>query len=212
MLDDQQLGRGAMGTVVRGHHRGSQLPVAIKVLTGDRARESRFRASFEAEVRALAGLGHPAILAVLDLGVIDTAQASGTEGVLIAGSPYLVMELASGGSLRDQTRGAELNWEQIRFTLRAVLQGLAHAHSRGIVHRDLKPGNILLSGPLDPRQGPKIADFGLAHIADETEASSNTMAAAGTPAYMAPEQFKGHFRDFGPWTDLYALGCLAFGG
>ena len=210
MLDGEELGRGAMGTVLRGHHRGSRLPVAIKVLTGDRAREARFRASFEAEVRALAGLGHPAVLAVLDHGVIDARQAGVSEGVLAAGSPYLVMELASGGALREHSRVLPPSWEPIRATLRAVLQGLAHAHSRGIVHRDLKPANILLSGPADPRQGPKLADFGLAHIADETEASTNTMAAAGTPSYMAPEQFKGHFRDFGPWTDLYALGCLAF--
>ena len=211
-LAGDELGRGAMGTVLAARHARSGLPVAIKVLTDGKAREPSFVAAFGAEVRAMAGLAHPAVLAVLDYGQLGPQHEADTGGELLAGSPYLVMELASAGTLKDQLRERTggLPWAEVLPLLRSMLGGLAHAHARGVVHRDLKPANVLLAGPADPRPGLKISDFGLVHAVEDAERTGNTIHAAGTPPFMAPEQFEGHFRDFGPWTDLYALGVIAF--
>ncbi|MCA9491896.1 MAG: AAA family ATPase, partial [Myxococcales bacterium] len=84
---------------------------------------------------------------------------------------------------------------------------LAHAHARGVVHRDLKPANVLLCGARDLRPGPKLCDFGIAFALEEADTVENI---SGTLHYMAPEQLTGRERLQGPWTDLYALGCLAW--
>ena len=88
-------------------------------------------------------------------------------------------------------------------------RGLGSAHARGILHRDLKPDNVLFAGQNDVRGGLRLVDFGLAFL-DEGQDDADERKAAGTPRYMAPEQLLSHWRDFGPWTDLYALGCLAW--
>jgi serine/threonine protein kinase len=87
-----------------------------------------------------------------------------------------------------------------------VLDALAHAHARGVIHRDIKPANVLL---MPGRARAKLSDFGLAHMA-ERDSESSADFATGTPAYMAPEQVLARIRDQGPWTDLYAVGCLAY--
>ena len=114
------------------------------------------------------------------------------------------MEFATNGSLED----ADLptSWTETLDTLLAILDALAHAHARGVVHRDLKPANVLRCGPSDLRPGLKLADFGLAF----ESGSKVHMTGAGTPAYMAPEQVLRRWWDLGPWTDLYALGGMAW--
>src|SRR5690606_15752040 len=95
----------------------------------------------------------------------------------------------------------------VRGVLLSILDALAHAHARGVVHRDIKPGNILLGGHDDLRPGVKLADFGLARGSEDF---GEERSVAGTPVYMAPEQFRGAWRSFGPWTDLYSLGIVAW--
>ena len=194
-----------MAEVWRGVHVLRAVPVAVKVMTGDKARGTKYREMFDNEVRAMAGLEHPGIAHVYDYGVVDRAAQEHSSGRLVAGSPFLVMELAGGGTLA-QLKGP-LPFSEIRRILRALLDALAHAHARGVVHRDLKPANILIGTEQDLRPGLKLADFGLAHPV-ETHAGSRRIS--GTPHFMAPEQFKGAWRDYGPWTDLYALGVLAY--
>ncbi len=87
----------------------------------------------------------------------------------------------------------------------SLLDALAHAHARGVVHRDIKPGNVLLGGSWHE---VKLTDFGLAHALHGPSMSEDDVI--GTPSYMAPEQFRGQWRDYGPWTDLYSLGCLVY--
>ena len=201
---DAPLATGGMGEVWRGVHPGQGVPVAVKVITKPLARRATYRASFRNEVRAVAGLSHPGVVLVLDHGEVPPDADKASRGRMVAGSPYLVMELATGGSLA--TSGVVATWADLRRVLADLLDALAHAHARGVVHRDLKPGNVLLSGPSDLRPGLKLADFGLAHAG---EIVGRRHGAAGTPRYMAPEQFLGKWRDYGPWTDLYALACVA---
>jgi eukaryotic-like serine/threonine-protein kinase len=203
------IGRGGMAEVWRGLHRGQRTPVAIKVITAARAQEPRFLDTFQTEVQSAARLDHPGIVMVLDHGQVSKTAEERSSGKLVAGSPFLVMELASHGSL-DRVRGA-LDWRDLRRTLLALLDALAHAHARGVVHRDLKPANVLLSSSEDLRPGLKLTDFGIAHALGEDGHPSQHEATAtsGTPHFMAPEQFFAQWRDYGPWTDLYALGCLA---
>lgn len=205
------LASGGMGQVWGGTHTASGHPVAVKVLTHRRARQPHVVDAFKREVRAVAGLSHPHIISVFDYGRVDAWAERRSEGQLVAKSPYLVMELASHGSL-ERIRGRQLSWPQARGILRGLLDALSHAHARGVVHRDLKPGNVLLCTEPDGRMTIRLADFGLAHALDGLEQvqPAQVRAFSGTPLYMAPEQFHGRWRDYGPWTDLYALGCLAY--
>lgn len=193
---ERQVGAGGMGVVWRGTH--GSAPVAIKVLTREMARTARRRESLHSEVRAMAGLDHPNIALVLDCGEVGEAAEAMSDGDLCAGSPYLAMELAAG-SLEGHC--GRLAWTRCRDILRQVLLGLAHAHARDVVHLDIKPANVLLA----PDGRVLVADFGIARAFSETSGAG----VAGTPAYMAPEQQLGRWREIGPWTDLYAVGCLA---
>ena len=205
----RQIGRGGMGRVYRALHREQGVHVAVKVLDSARTDDPAFRRAFESEVQSVAGLDHPGIVLVFDHGRVPEAAAAASDGELVEGSPYLVMELAAGGSLADLAR--TLDWGTLRAVLRVLLDALAHAHARGVVHRDIKRSNVLVGLPGDVRPGLKLSDFGLAHrISELSGVRSFEREAVGTPNYMSPEQVQARFRDYGPWTDLYAVGCLAW--
>jgi eukaryotic-like serine/threonine-protein kinase len=197
------IAAGGMAEVWRARHREQRIGVAVKVVTARYARNPNFVSRFADEVRAVASLDHPGIVHVLDHGEVDETTAAGSDK-LVAGSPWLAMELASGGTLE---RARPNGWSRLRQTLLGLLDALAHAHARGVIHRDLKPGNVLLATRRDLRPGLKLTDFGIAHA---RRADTEQSEVVGTPAYMAPEQILGRWRDHGPWTDLYALGCLGW--
>jgi serine/threonine protein kinase/tetratricopeptide (TPR) repeat protein len=203
------VGRGGMAEVWRGVHVAQQIPVAIKVITGAYARQPAFVSAFATEVQAVARLTHPGIVMVLDLGEVSPDAERASKGRLLSGSPYLAMEYASRGTLEQVAM--PLPFLDLLPVLYALLDALAHAHARGIIHRDIKPGNVLLSADDDARPGLKLTDFGIAHpLESEVQAPGGLEQSVGTPHFMSPEQIEGEWRDYGPWTDLYALGCLAF--
>ena len=195
----ERLGKGGMAEVWRAVHEGDQVEVALKVLTEERARRPQSRLQFRQEARAMARLDHPHVVRIHEAGVVSAEAAGASGGALEQGMPYLVMDLLPGGSLW-RYRG-RLRWEDLRNLLRVLLDALAHAHARGVIHRDLKLANVLVS----TERRAVLSDFGLAHLAGQT-----LLLRAGTPSYMAPEQFLDQWRDFGPWTDLYGFGCLVW--
>jgi len=177
------LGRGGLGAVHEA--RGPTGKVAIKLIAADKFGMTHLGMSLEREVRQMARVSHPHIIEELDFGYTTK------------GDPYLVMELAAGGRLAPPR-----SWPRLRAVLLQLLDALAHAHARGLLHRDLKSGNVLctVTGEV------KLADFGIAASLDRPMDEIRI----GTPSFMAPEQFGDDWRALGPWTDLYALGCLAY--
>lgn len=211
-LVDEEIGEGGMGRVYRGVHRTTEVPVALKVIEG--AIDPSTRRRFHREVQAHARLQHPGIVYLYEYGELGAETAAATS--LEEGSPYVAMELAERGTVRDALPAS--NWEVVFRWLVQILDALAYAHARGVVHRDLKPENFLLfdRDGCDERTGDggrvKLADFGIAHaFGAERDAETDELeTAAGTPLYMPPEQLHGRWRAYGPWTDVYALGCIAW--
>jgi len=186
------VGRGATAHVRRGVHRATGELVAVKAFDRGNHRAE----AFDRELRVQASLVHPDILMVLDGGRLQEPMAD-----LPAGTPYLVLEWASGGAADGHVFDS---WRGVQGVLETCLSGLARAHASGVVHRDVKLGNVVRCTASDRRPGYKLADFGIATLAG---VRTNR---AGTPASMAPEQIDGRAHEIGPATDLYAVGCLAF--
>ncbi len=192
LLDE--LGRGAMGVVYRGWQRGAKRPVAVKVLSGEmpagRARN---------EVEAATRLSHPHIVTVHE--VKD-----------LGGRVALVLEYVEGGNLAEKLSGKPQPPRDAAHFIEQVAWAMAYAHGRGVIHRDLKPSNILLSGgpdaPLAQCQ-PRIGDFGLAKLVEQSAHLTKTNDVLGTPSYMAPEQAVSAGQ-VGPAADIYALGAVLY--
>jgi serine/threonine protein kinase len=187
-----RLGRGGMAVVHLARQTDLDRHVALKELNALEADDPSYARRFLQESRLAGSLAHPNIVHVYDYFEHD-------------GTPFIAMEYLAGGTLRPHV--GHMTFSQIAGVLEAVLSGLAHAEREGIVHRDLKPENILVA----PDGHIKIADFGIAKAINRVNPSAMLTAtgmAVGTPAYMAPEQAMAG--QVGPWTDLYAIGCMAY--
>ncbi len=182
------LGRGGMGEVYRADDLTLGQPVALKFLPRALAETPGLVDRFRAEVRLARQVSHPNVCRVYDIGEID-------------GQTFLTMEFVDGEDLGTLLRRiGHLPRVKADEVARQLCAGLAAAHDRSVLHRDLKPSNVMIDG--DGRV--RITDFGLAIRSDRPTAGEF----AGTPAYMAPEQFAG-----GPLTersDLYALGLILY--
>ena len=192
------IGAGGMGQVYRARDPRIDRDVAIKVLPESFASDPDRVTRFEREARAAGGLNHPNVITIFDVG---------REG----STPYLVMELLEGGTLRNVLRRGALTVEETIHRGIQIAEGLAAAHDRGITHRDLKPENILVL----PDGRLKLADFGLAKQAMQavsledaaTEQRGTTPGTLlGTVTYMAPEQIRGAPAD--ARSDIFALGTI----
>ena len=181
-----EIGRGGMGVVHRARQAEPERIVALKELSTAGVTDPRYAERFLQEARVAAELNHPNIVIVHDY-LHDGATA------------YIAMEYFERGCLRPLVPALTL--AQLTGVLEGVFAGLAEAELAGIVHRDLKPENLLVAG----HGGIKIGDFGLAKAATEGPAAGMVV---GTPTYMAPEQATDSA--IGPWTDLYAVGVIAY--
>jgi len=192
------LGSGGMGQVYRARRLRLGDEVAIKVMQASAtAPESRER--FLRESRACAQLRHPNIVGILDFDFDASNQ------------PFMVMELLSGPSLREEIElESPMSPSRVVAILAPVAAALQLAHDRGITHRDLKPANIVVHRYESGERVYKVIDFGLAAIkaaSDETRLT-NPAFFLGTLAYAAPEQVTGG--EVTAAADIYALGVIAY--
>lgn len=200
-----------MSQVWRGIHREQKVEVAVKIMREMGTKQTYIRQAFLREAQSVARLLHPGIVRIFDYGQVSAQTHKASGGVIDQDAPYIAMELATRGSLGSLN--GIFNWRQLRWLLLEVLNALAHAHARSIIHRDLKPDNVLITEGYNGQTCLKLTDFGIVHFADpdvSTSTSDLQTLFAGTPFYMSPEQLRGKWREFGPWTDLYSLGCMAY--
>ncbi|MFE9440382.1 serine/threonine-protein kinase [Streptomyces sp. NPDC006602] len=181
-----ELGSGASGRVVLAVHEETGVPVAVKYLSESLRARPGFVREFRAEARLLGGLDSPYVTGLYE-------YVESPDGAAI------VMELVDGVSLRTLlTREGPLDPEAALVVLKGSLLGLADAHRIGVVHRDYKPANVLVV----PDGSSKLVDFGIAVDA------GTSVGVAGTPAYMAPEQWTG--APASPAADVYAATATFF--
>ena len=182
----RELGRGGFGLVFEARDRELSRSVAFKAIRPGRTRAlEKLAKPLKEEAEAAARLNHPNVVTLHDSGVHE-------------GTPYLIMELLRGETLSARLRRAPLAPRQALRVALEVAHGLAAAHAAGVLHRDLKPGNVFLT-----EQGTvKLVDFGLASI------MGGAALAAGTPAYMAPEQLRAEPED--ARTDVYGAAAVLY--
>jgi len=215
----ERLGAGAMGVVYAAYDPELDRKVAIKLLRPDEGRgdPARRRARLVREAKAMAKLSHANVGAIFDVGVHE-------------GQVFLAIEYLPGGTLRSWLSAEKRPWRDVIRMFVEIGNGLAAAHAEGLIHRDFKPDNVLL----DKAGKPKVVDFGLVRLTAALDVSTTgslddpdlpvaetaipasapagaavltrTGALAGTPAYMAPEQFLGKPVD--ERTDQFAF-CVA---
>lgn len=193
-----ELGRGGMGRVYRARHAARQVDVALKTVASPAATSGHLARRLLEEVRVVAQLRHPGVVEILDVGRLDAT--SGPALAAFEGAPYIVMELAAGGSLAAFRH--RLTFEELRVVADRMLLALGHAHAHGILHCDVKLANILRAGPGSSLDELRLADFGVAAFYGGPE---RPKFKGGTRAYMPPEQLAGDVRLMGPWSDLFSL-------
>lgn len=187
-----KLGQGGMGTVYKARHETLDMLVCVKLLSTELAREQRNIEFFLREARSAAKLDHPNIVHVYNFGQEN-------------GSYFIIMSYVEGKSLQDMVaENGPLRAKEASDILTGVLDGLAHAHSKGIVHRDIKPSNILVGADGVPR----IVDFGLARSLSEEKQLTMAGEMVGTAYFMSPEQ--GLAAHVDNRADLYAVGATYF--
>ena len=189
----QRLGSGGFAEVFRAFDPELAREVALKVLLPHIAADQGFVERFLQEMRFAAGLTHPNIVPIYDVGRSSL------------GRPFFTMSLLGGEDLaaRLRQRGPMPPEEALRI-LSPLASALDYLAEQGLVHRDLKPANIFLG----PRGEVTLIDFGIARMAAALTHLTQTGNVLGTPQYMAPEQIRG--RELSPATDRYTLGLVAY--
>jgi serine/threonine protein kinase/tetratricopeptide (TPR) repeat protein len=194
------IARGGMGEVYEVDDRELRTRIALKTVTLSRASSDRQINRFRQEIQLARKVTHPNVCRVFDLG----HHKHESHGDVL----FLTMELLEGETLATFIHEhGPISCDQALPLIRQIVSGLSAAHQLGIVHRDFKPGNVML---LESAHEPivKVTDFGLAtNPGSEKTVSTLSVEVAGTPEYMAPEQFRGQCS---ARTDVYALGVTVF--
>src|SRR5437016_1148074 len=189
----EQIGRGGQGVVFRARQKSLNRTVALKVINlGQWATKAHLK-RFRLEAEAAAGLEHPGIVPIHEVGERD-------------GSCYFSMKFVEGGQLDTAVRREAMLIRRAAELIAKVARIVHYAHEHGILHRDIKPGNILL----DAKGEPHLTDFGLARLVEADSTVTGTLEVLGTPSYMAPEQAVGNNAAVSSVTDVYGLGAVLY--
>jgi ABC-type phosphate/phosphonate transport system substrate-binding protein len=205
----EQIGRGGMGIVYKARQISLKRFVAIKMLGPHASAFPGIAQRLRLEAEAAAGLCHPHIVTIYDVGQHE-------------GQPFFTMELIEGAGLDKfigpdgfragpaqldpdvRRNGAEAQAARLMIQ---IARAVDHAHKHGVLHRDLKPANVLI----DAQGMPHLTDFGLAKILGRASVSCTASGAIlGTPAYMAPEQASGETKHVTTAADIYSLGAILY--
>lgn len=185
------IGAGSTGVVYRALDEQLQRVVALKILRPSLGQAARER--FMAEARAAAGIDHPNVITIYQVGDEESLA-------------YMAMQWLPGETLEERLKRVTfLAEEEVNQIGAEIASGLQAAHERNLIHRDIKPANIWLR---EETGQAIILDFGLARIADDDPQLTNTGMLAGTPNFMSPEQTRGLELD--GRSDLFSLGCLLY--
>src|SRR5262245_48587019 len=191
----RRLGRGGMAEVYLAEQLSLRRQVAMKVLRQSLASDDSYVRRFHHEAQSAAKLVHASIVTIHEVGCVE-------------GWHYIAQEYVAGQNLKQllSRGGRGLDAAQAVTIMRQVASALGKAAEQNITHRDIKPENIMLSSSGEV----KVADFGLARVAQAGEALNLTQAGItmGTPLYMSPEQVEG--KEVDPRSDLYSLGVTAY--
>jgi WD40 repeat protein/predicted Ser/Thr protein kinase len=189
----EEVARGGMGVVYRARQTNLGRLVAVKVILAGRFASQDQVVRFQAEARAAAGLRHPNVVAIHEVGEAD-------------GFHYFSMDLIEGQTLAAVGRQQPVPPRRAADYVRALAEAVQFAHDHGVIHRDLKPSNVLV----DAHDHVWITDFGLAKSL--THPSDRTLSGEplGSPSFASPEQAAGRVREVGPASDLYALGGILY--
>jgi len=196
-LIESVVGRGGMSVVYRARHSRLGTSVALKVLAPELSTDDAFRERFLREAQMAAGIDHPNVIPIHDMGLHDN-------------SLYIVMRLVPGGDLKALlATSGPIDAKQAVALLMPVALALDAAHSHGLVHRDVKPGNILVqrsaSGEIEHVY---LSDFGVAKSVAAVGGLTRAGGVIGTVEYMAPEQAQG--REVSAATDVFALATVFY--
>ncbi len=185
----EKIGSGGMADVYKAKCHRLNRYVAVKILKQEYSNDKNFITKFRGEAQSAAGLSHPNIVSVYDVGEDD-------------GLHYIVMELVEGITLKKfiEKKGRLAIKEAVGITIQ-IAQGLEAAHNNHIIHRDIKPQNIMISR----EEKVKVADFG---IAKAVSANTYTQNAIGSVHYLSPEQARGGYCD--EKSDIYSLGVTLY--
>jgi serine/threonine-protein kinase len=186
-----EVGRGGMGVVYKARQKSLNRVVAVKMISAGALATADEVQRFRTEAEAAAGLDHPNIVPVYEVGEHQ-------------GQHYFSMKLIDGGSLADRVSRPEAVRDAAAL-LECVARGVHHAHQHGLLHRDLKPANILV----DAQGQPYVTDFGLAKRLEGDSGLTQSGALVGTPSYMSAEQASG-IKGLTTAADVYSLGAVLY--
>lgn len=188
----EKIGDGGMAVVYKARCRLLNRFVAIKILKPEFAKNPDIIESFRRESQAAAGLSHPNIVGIFDVG---------REGNL----HYIVMELIEGQTLSKMIeKEGPIEYHKVIDITKQIASGLSYAHKHHIIHRDIKPHNILMT----PDGVAKIADFGIAKAMSESIDDDSEEMVMGSVHYFSPEQARGGYVD--EKSDIYSLGIVMY--
>jgi eukaryotic-like serine/threonine-protein kinase len=187
------IGEGGMGVVYRARQLSLNRWVALKMIRASRSAREHERERFFREATAVAGLRHPDVVTVYEVGEFE-------------GTPWFAMEYVEGRSLSELVRQNPFDPVDAARCVERVARAIHHAHQNGVLHRDLKPSNVML----DVSGAPRVLDFGLAKIVASGSELTQTGSVLGSPSYMSPEQARGDESSVDVRTDVYSLGAILY--